>query len=285
MSGAIEPFNLFAVRYAHHAKRSASENFIGGDPHEGASPLDYFVWVAQRSDRVFLVDTGFGEAQARQRQRQLLRRPADGVEALGIDPAGIEDVIITHLHYDHAGTLDAFPRARFHIQEREMQFATGRSMCHAAMRQAFAVEDVTEMVRHLFAGRIAFHDGDAELAAGLSVHRIGGHTAGIQCVRVFTRRGWVVLASDTSHLYANMEEGRPFPIVLNVADMLDGHKRLHQLAASPRHIVPGHDPLVMQRYRAPERALEGVVVRLDVEPVGEGQPWSEPDRCLTDWTG
>ena len=49
--------------------------------------------------------------------------------------------------------------------------------------------------------------------------------------------------------------------------MLDGHKRLHQLAASPLHIVPGHDPLVMQRYRAPGRELEGVAVRLDQGPV------------------
>jgi len=268
MSERVEPFNLFAIRYAHHPKRSAAENFIGGDPHDEASPLDYFVWVAQRSDRVFLVDTGFGEAAAKARQRQLLRAPAEGVRALGLDPGEIEDVIITHLHYDHAGTLDAFPHARFHVQDREMQFATGRCMCHPAMRHAFDVEDVTALVRHLFAGRVAFHDGDEELASGLSVHRIGGHTAGIQCVRVLTRRGWVVLASDTSHLYANMEQGRPFPIVFNVAEMLDGHKRLHQLATSPRHIVPGHDPQVMKRYLAPGRELDGIVVRLDAEPVG-----------------
>ena len=268
MSERVEPFNLFAIRYAHHPKRSAAENFLGGDPHDEASPLDYFVWVAQRSDRVFLVDTGFGEAAAKARQRQLLRAPAEGVRALGLDPGEIGDVIITHLHYDHAGTLDAFPHARFHVQDREMQFATGRCMCHPAMRHAFDVEDVTALVRHLFAGRVAFHDGDEELASGLSVHRIGGHTAGIQCVRVLTRRGWVVLASDTSHLYANMEQGRPFPIVFNVAEMLDGHKRLHQLATSPRHIVPGHDPQVMKRYLAPGRELDGIVVRLDAEPVG-----------------
>lgn len=265
----IEPFNLFAIRYAHHAKRAASENFISGDPHEEGSPLDYFVWVAQRSDRVFVVDTGFGEEAARQRQRQLLRAPADGVKALGIEPAQIEDVIITHLHYDHAGTLDAFPRARFHLQEREMHYATGRCMCHPAMRHPFAVEDITAMVRHLYADRVAFHDGDEELASGLSVHRIGGHTAGIQSVRVFTRRGWVVLASDASHLYANMEQGRPFPIVYNVADMLDGHKRLQRLADSTHHVVPGHDPLVMKRYRPPSRELEGVVVRLDAAPLLE----------------
>ena len=264
----IEPFNLYAIRYAHHAPRRASENFIGADVHDEGSPLDYFVWVALRSDRLFLIDTGFGEVQAQARGRQLLRSPPAGLKALGIAAEAIEDVIITHLHYDHAGTLDAFPRARFHIQDREMAFATGRCMCHPAMRHAFAVEDVTAMVRHLFAGRVAFHDGDEELAPGLSLHHIGGHTAGIQAVRVWTRRGWVVVASDASHLYANMEEGRPFPIVYNVADMLEGHRRLRQLAASPQHIIPGHDPLVMQRYRAPGRELEGVVVRLDADPVG-----------------
>jgi glyoxylase-like metal-dependent hydrolase (beta-lactamase superfamily II) len=267
VSDKIEPFNLFAVRYAHHAKRSSAENFINGDPHETASPLDYFVWVAQRSDRVFVVDTGFGEEQAQRRQRQLLRAPAAGLKALGIDAAAVEDVVITHLHYDHAGTLDAFPRARFHIQDREMAFATGRSMCHPMIRHSFAVEDITQMVRHLYAGRLAFHDGDEELASGFSVHRIGGHTAGIQCVRVWTRRGWVVLASDTAHLYANMEAGRPFPIVYNVTDMLEGHRRLHQLAPSAQHIVPGHDPLVMRRYLAPSRELDGIAVRLDAEPV------------------
>lgn len=266
MTDKIEPFDLFAIRYAHHAKRSAAENFIGGDLHEEASPLDYFVWVARRSDRVFVVDTGFGEEAARVRQRQLLRRPADGVKALGIAPDRVEDVIITHLHYDHVGTVDAFPRARFHLQDREMSYATGRCMCHPALRHPFAVEDIVAMVRHVHGGRVAFHDGDAELAPGLSLHCIGGHTAGIQSVRVFTRRGWVVLASDASHLYANMDEGRPFPIVYNVADMLEGHRRLHQLAASRHHIVPGHDPLVMRHYSAPGRELEGVAVRLDADP-------------------
>jgi glyoxylase-like metal-dependent hydrolase (beta-lactamase superfamily II) len=265
MSERIEPFELFAIRYAHHARRSAAENFIGGDLHEEGSPLDYFVWVARRSDRVFVIDTGFAQRALRP-GRELLRLPADGVKALGVAPERVEDVIITHLHYDHAGTLDAFARARFHVQDREMAFATGRCMCHPAMRHPFAVEDVVAMVRHVHAGRVAFHDGDEELVPGLSLHHIGGHTAGIQSVRVLTRRGVVVLASDASHLYANMEEGRPFPIVYNVADMLEGHKRLRQLAPSPQHIVPGHDPLVMRRYPPPARELQGIAARLDVEP-------------------
>jgi glyoxylase-like metal-dependent hydrolase (beta-lactamase superfamily II) len=110
---------------------------------------------------------------------------------------------------------------------------------------------------------VRFHDGDVELFPGISLHLIGGHTMGLQVVRVATRRGWVVLASDASHFYANMEQIRPFPIVWSVADMVDGYAKLRSLADSPAHIIPGHDPLVMQRYPAPSKALEGIAVRLD----------------------
>jgi glyoxylase-like metal-dependent hydrolase (beta-lactamase superfamily II) len=113
---------------------------------------------------------------------------------------------------------------------------------------------------------VRFHDGDAEIAPGITVHLVGGHTMGLQFVRVRTRRGWVVLASDASHFYANMEQGRPFPVVYNVADMLAGHDRLRELASSSAHIIPGHDPLVLTRYPAAAPGLEGAVVRLDIDP-------------------
>jgi glyoxylase-like metal-dependent hydrolase (beta-lactamase superfamily II) len=262
-----EPTNyeVYAIRYARHDRR-ASENFLGGDPHDGPMPIDYFVWAVVGGGKTFVVDTGFGSEQAEKRKRELIRSPADGLRSLGIDPARVEDVIITHMHYDHAGNLDLFPNATFHIQDREMAYCTGRCMCHAELRGAFEPGDVGGMVRRIFAGRVRFHDGAAELAPGLFLHYIGGHTMGLQSLRVMTRRGWVVLASDAAHLYAHIEQGRAFPIVYNVADMLEGHRTLKRLASSPRHIIPGHDPLVMKRYPAPNPALDGVAVRLDVEP-------------------
>jgi glyoxylase-like metal-dependent hydrolase (beta-lactamase superfamily II) len=110
---------------------------------------------------------------------------------------------------------------------------------------------------------VRFHDGDAEIFPGVSVHLIGGHTMGLQVVRVRTRRGWLVLASDASHFYANMEQQRPFPIVWSVQDMVDGYRRLRELADSPAHIIPGHDPLVLERYPATADSLRGVIARLD----------------------
>jgi glyoxylase-like metal-dependent hydrolase (beta-lactamase superfamily II) len=262
----IEPFELFAIRYGHHAGRSQHENFIGGDPHESGSPLDYFVWVVRRAAQVYVIDTGFGPEAAAARGRQLLRMPADGIRLLGIDPDRVTDVILTHLHYDHAGTLGSFPKARFHLQDSESAYATGRCMCHGFFRQAFNVEDVVSLVRHLYAGRVVFHDGMGTLVPGLSLHHVGGHTAGLQVVRVRTRRGWVVLASDATHLYANMERGAPFPIVHSVAGMFEGYRVVRELADSADHVIPGHDPLVMQRYPPPSPELDGIVARLDIPP-------------------
>ena len=255
-------YEVYAVKYAHHARR-ASENFIGGDLHDGPMPLDYFVWLVRGEGREIVVDTGFSAAVALRRQRDHLRCPTEGLRLLNVDAKKIKDVVITHLHYDHVGNFDLFPAATFHLQDREMNYATGRHMSQPVFSGAFDVEDVVGMVRSNYAGRVRFHDGDAEIAPGVSLHFIGGHTMGLQVVRVATRRGWVVLASDASHFYANMEQVRPFPIVFNVADMVQGYARLRELADSPAHIIPGHDPLVLARYPAPAGELQGIVARLD----------------------
>jgi glyoxylase-like metal-dependent hydrolase (beta-lactamase superfamily II) len=261
-----DPFEIFAIRYAHLGNRQPSENFILADPHEFASDLDYFIWVLRSTDRTYVVDTGFAQEAATRRKREWFRCPVDSLKLLDVDPAHVTDVIITHLHYDHAGNLDRFPRARFHLQDRDMAYATGRSMCHHVMRHPFDLENILTMVRHIYSDRAIFHDGDAELAPGLHLHRVGGHSAGLQILRVFTRRGWVVVASDASHLYANYQQRRPFPIVYNVAEMLEGFDLLYRLADSPDHIVPGHDPLVMKYYPAVRPELEGIAVRLDAVP-------------------
>lgn len=263
-------YEVFALRYATVA-RTARENFIFPvDPHEEAGQLDFFIWAIRDGARSFVVDTGFGEESARKRNRRLLRCPAASLAALGIEAREVRDVIITHLHYDHAGNLDKFPAARFHLQDTEMAFATGRHMGHAAMRHAYEVEDVVRMVRHVYAGRVVFHRGEAELAPGLSLHRIGGHTDGLQVVRVHTARGWVVLASDASHYYANMRRRNPFPIVFDVGAMLEGHGTIERLADGPDHVVPGHDPLVMALYPRVAAAGEVEAVRLDVMPAAAG---------------
>jgi glyoxylase-like metal-dependent hydrolase (beta-lactamase superfamily II) len=260
-----EPFEVHAIRYARMDRR-ASENFVGGDPHDGRMDMDYFVWVASNRHHRFVIDTGFNAATAKRRQREHLRCPTDGLNRLGIAASDVAHVVITHMHYDHAGNFDRFPKAEFHLQDREMAFATGRHMRHAHVRHAFDVDHVVGLVRAVHDERVRFHDGNAELAPGFTLHWLGGHTAGLQVARVWTKRGWIVLASDASHYYANMESGRPFPIVFNMGEMLEGYSTLRRLAETPAHIIPGHDPQVMTRYPAPRADLSGIVVRLDQDP-------------------
>jgi glyoxylase-like metal-dependent hydrolase (beta-lactamase superfamily II) len=258
-----ETYKLYAIRYGHH-DRTAAHNFIGGDPHDGPMPLDYFVWAIVGETRTFVFDTGFDAGMAQRRSRTLLRPVGDGLRLIGIDPEKVEDVILSHMHFDHCGNYDLFPKARYHLQDAEMAYCTGRCMCHAHLRIPFEVADVSDMIGKIFADRVTFHDGVSEVAPNLTVHRVGGHSRGLQIVRVLTRRGWVVLGSDASHFYANFEQGRPFPVLDSVSDMLEGFATMRRLASSPNHIIPGHDPLVLERYPA---AIPGVhdIVRLDAE--------------------
>ena len=226
----------------------------------------FFVWVIVGCSGAIVLDTGFDEAMARRRQREMIKPVHDGLKALGIAPEAVETVIVSHLHYDHCGNYDLFPHARYHLQDQEMAYATGRCMCHHTLRVPFEADDVVAMVRKVFAGRVVFHDGEDEIVPGVTVHHIGGHSKGLQCVRVKTQRGYVVLAADATHLYAHIDGGRVFPLVYNVADVLEGYGTLKKLATSPRHVVPGHDPLVLARYPAAKPGLENWIARLDVEP-------------------
>jgi glyoxylase-like metal-dependent hydrolase (beta-lactamase superfamily II) len=257
-------YEIYAVRYAH-LERTARYNFLGSDPHDSPMPLDYFVWAIKGADRTIVVDTGFGLEQAAKRKRILVRPVDDGLRAIGIDHASVKDVVITHMHYDHSGNHHLFPNACMHLQDAEMRYCTGRCMTHSELRAPFEPADVARMVHRVFEERVVFHDGDSELAPGITLHHVGGHTKGLQVVRVSTARGPVVLASDAAHFYANFDQGRPFPIVDSVSDYLEAYRKIRRLAASDAHVIPGHDPAVLTRY--PTAGED--IVRVDLPPQGE----------------
>ncbi len=278
-------YEVYAVKYAE-ATPSRAHVFLGGggDDHDRPQQLDFFVWAIigpscdgpdDRSETpndstgartVWVVDTGFGQLDAERRGRRLVRSVTEALATVGVDAGQVADVILTHLHYDHVGGASEFPSARFHLQDAEMAYATGRFMRHEPLRRAFTGEHVADMVRHVYDDRVEFYDGDAEVAPGLSVHLIGGHTLGLQAVRVHTEAGWVVLASDAAHFYENLHDVQPFSIVHDVGAMIEGYSRLRQLADSDDLIVPGHDPLVFGRYPPAGEGLDGVAVRLHCRP-------------------
>lgn len=266
-------YAVYAVKYG---ERDAlrGEHFhpdfppLPGDPHDDTPmPMDYFVWavVDDATGAAWVIDTGFDAHDAKRRGRRLLRTAADGLALLGIDAASVTDVVVTHFHYDHIGGTDQFPSARFHVQDREMAFATGRHMNDPSQRGGLTGQHVADLVLAVHAGRVVFHDGDTELAPGLWLHHLGGHTDGLQVVRVRTADGWFVVASDAAHYYDHAASGRPFHIVFDVPANLAGFARVRELAGGDGRWAPGHDPEVLRRF-PPVPGLDGIAARLDGGP-------------------
>lgn len=272
-------WEVYALKYAERLERTRSESFVfdPADDHLSPHPMDYFVWVLRNGSETIVVDTGYDAGEGARRGRPILADPVEVLRDFGVEADTVKTVIVTHLHYDHAGTLDRFPHAKFHLQAAEMAYATGPCMCHDALQMPFTVAHVCEMVRHVYSGRVVFYDGDAEVAPGVEVAAIGGHSRGLQAVRVKTTAGWLVLASDASHYYENFLTHTLFPIVVDAEDMLAGFGRLETLATERSLIVPGHDPLVRQifphvagpRDGASIHRLDAPLVRQPVEVLGK----------------
>ena len=127
-------WEAYAMRYAT-VQRRRLENFIVHDLHDAATNMDYYVWFLKSGDETILVDTGFDIKAAQKRQRNHLRCPIHSLKLAGIQLEDIHDTIITHAHYDHAGNTGLLKNTCFHIQEREMSYATGKEMRHAFCRQ------------------------------------------------------------------------------------------------------------------------------------------------------
>ncbi len=258
-------YEILALRYGIFDGRLQFQNYMMPDDHAAPDPLDFFVFVIRGDGRTIVMDTGFNPASGRRRGREMLCTPDQALRNAGIEAAHVKDVVLTHMHWDHAGGMEYFPNAQFHIQAEEMAYCTGPCMCQGFLRRPFDVEDVQSAVRALYADRLTVHQGDVDLAPGVSLHLIGGHSGGIQSIRVHTARGWVVLAGDAVHLWGNIRRRNPFPVVVDVARMLRGFDTLNALADGPDHVIPGHDPLILKRFPPWNGNTE--IVRLDLAPV------------------
>ncbi|MGW0808530.1 N-acyl homoserine lactonase family protein [Nonomuraea sp. NPDC002799] len=246
----MSDFRVYALRYARRDARRG-EHFHGYEAGgEGSHPTSYYVWLAVSDEHTVVVDTGISRARAARAEGiDYLRSPVEALAGLGVEAASVGHVVLTHLHYDHTGTVSEFPEARYVVQRAELDYWTG-PWAERIARERWLLND--DDLAHLLAaredGRVTVADGDAVVVPGLSVHLVGGHTAGMQVVRVRTARGDVVLASDASHFYENIESDRPFPILHSMTGMYGAFDRIKELAGGPHLVVAGHDPLVLERF-------------------------------------
>src|SRR5215472_10085170 len=242
-------YEIYAIRYATIPDFPVAGLVKGADP---ARKLDIamIVWLIRGNGRNILVDSGFYREQFfKQWTVKDFARPSEALGDLGVKPEEITDVVITHMHWDHADGMDLFPKARIWLQKDEYTYYTGEAWQQKGTHGGIDKDDVVALVRLNMEGRVGMVNGDAqEIAPGVTCYTGGKHTYQSQYVGVSSKDGTVILASDNMYLYENIEKHVPIAASLDLESNLHAQDRMRQLAGNPRLIIPGHDPLVFARF-------------------------------------
>ena len=250
-------YEVYAIRYATLPEFPVSALVKGADE---ARKLDIamIVWLVRGNGRNILVDSGFYREQFLKAWTvKDFVKPSEAVTQFGVKPEEITDVIITHMHWDHADGMDLFPRARIWVQKDEYNYYTGEAWQQKSTHGGIDKDDVLAAVKLNLEGRLTLVNGDAqEILPGITCYTGGKHTWQSQYVGVSTRSGTVVLASDNMYLYENRDKHLPIAQTLDAGSNLRAQDRMKELAAKPGLIVPGHDPAEFDRFpKAGERAV------------------------------
>lgn len=253
-------YEIYAVRYATIPDFPVAQLVKGADPAR-KQDIAMMVWLVRGNGRTILVDSGFyREKFFRQWTVQDFSKPSEALQMLGVKPEDVTDVIITHMHWDHADGMDLFPKARIWVQKDEYTYYTGEAWQHKGMHGGIDQEDVLTLVKLNLEGRVALVNGDAqEIAPGVTCYTGGKHTYQSQYVGVSSKEGTVILASDNMYLYENLDKHVPIAASLDLESNLRAQDRMRQLAGNPRLIIPGHDPAEFERFPR----VAGRIVRIE----------------------
>ncbi len=240
------------------------------DEPDGPIGMDYFFWLIRNPDRTIVVDTGFSAAGGGRRGRTTPFDPGAAFDALGVDRAAGPPVVVTHAHYDHIGNLDLFPASPLILAAAEYAFWTGPYATRTLLHHSVEDIELAILRRAREEGRVNAFEGDVEVAPGVRVIQVGGHTPGQSVVIVNTSEGAVLLASDSVHYYEEYERCMPFTQVANVVDMYAGFERIRAMldTGEVRHLVSGHDPDTLARFTPVTGELAGLAATIGASTIG-----------------
>jgi len=253
-------YEIYAIRYASIPDFPVAGLVKGADSARKLE-IAMTVWLIKGSGRNVLVDSGFYRDHFfKQWKVNDFIKPSDAVALAGVKPEEVTDVIITHMHWDHADGMDLFPKAKIWIQKDEYNYYTGEAWQNARTHGGIDPDDVLAIVKLNMQGHVNLVNGDAqEIIPGITCYTGGKHTFQSQYVGVQAKDGAVILASDNMYLYENLDKHVPIAATLDADSNLHAQDRMKQIAASPKFVIPGHDPAVFDRFpKVAER-----VVRID----------------------
>jgi len=253
-------YEVYALSYGVYPNFPVS-GLIAGADKDRKIDLQMMVWLFKGANgKNILVDTGcYHDNVVKGKGIQSLIKASDAIAKLGLSPTDITDVIISHMHWDHADGMDLFPNAKIWIQKDEYGYYAGAAWQPGGKHGGIEPDDVLTLVKLNTAGKVNLVYGDnVEIIDGIRVYTGGRHTFASQYVSVRTASGTVVIASDNMYLYENLEKHAPIAQTFDADSNLKAQDRMRQIASRLDLIVPGHDPLVFVKFPKPGNGVAKV---------------------------
>ncbi|HEX2527975.1 MAG TPA: N-acyl homoserine lactonase family protein [Geminicoccus sp.] len=205
-------WDIYVIEYAR-AKDQPIASLVNGTHHEGVMDTPFSFVLARSGQRNVLVDTGFmregiGEEMSVRFGVPYWISPVRMLEEMGVPADSVTDIVLSHAHFDHMGSIHKFPKARLYIQKSELL------SWHEAMALPPQFGFLTDIInpddlRAAFDAsvehRLTLLDGDKDnLLPGLHVRLGSGHTIGQQFVILESARGRIVVSGDCIYSSRNL---------------------------------------------------------------------------------
>jgi N-acyl homoserine lactone hydrolase len=263
--------SIWVLEYGY-VDRYPMSSLLVAQPHQGHRRMPYCFAVLRSADHCVLVDTGFADAATYERLTikygtTYWSDPVDVLDRIGVRPADVDTVLLTHNHFDHAGCVRDFPNGHVYIQRREMTHyldAISRGPRFEFLTRAAETTLPDTLDDRAGQLKLTYADGVLTVMPGVELRpAFDTHTAGSQFVLVENAAdGRWLFAGDNVYVYANIEglrgDGVLEPIGTSTGsqsvwlDTMDN--ALEWVGNDTARVIPFHDAELFRRFPAREYA-------------------------------
>lgn len=235
-------WNVYPIKAGEFGPMPDWMGYRNGKEADYGYNIPSIIYLLQNGSRNILVDTSFSSEEEVRRNMGIYCSRNRGVDFLlkdyGVNAEQIDTVIVTHLHWDHAGNIDMFPNADFICQSAEYEWLTKSHEWEIGYPQW----SINILERNK--DRLKLIRGDMPIEDGIEVWLHGGHTPGSQMVAIKTRNGLCVLTGDNAMSYKNIEKNIPVGLFCSIHECIKAMERVKKQAD---FYFPSHDWKVFSR--------------------------------------
>jgi glyoxylase-like metal-dependent hydrolase (beta-lactamase superfamily II) len=244
----MSQYKIYALKYAGPVNSSGAFLMWMKD-WEKRVERDYYLWCLKSSEETIIVDTGVSPDLNKEKNINGYVDPREILAQIDVKSDEVKHVVLTHIHWDHAGGLSLFPGAQVYVQEKEYDFWLNSPMAARPPFKFFSDETINVNLKSLRKSmRLTLLRGDQKILPGIECLLAPGHSMALQAVAVDTLKGTAIVGSDSAHVFRNFQEDWPSSVCIDLVAWLQTYDKLRTRVSSPELFFPGHDATMAKNY-------------------------------------